>query len=99
MTQRYLRSFWAGFLADMPDLSQGACVTIPDAKIAHFEAQGYDGDDRHVSSRTIDLAKRWCRRCSVEVECGSWAIQKDIPDGIYGGLSTEERRKLKRRVA
>ncbi len=44
-------------------------------------------------------AKRICGRCDVKVECLEYALAHDEKQGIWGGLSERERRKLKRRVA
>lgn len=44
-------------------------------------------------------AKAVCRECSVESECLQWAIANNQDSGVWGGLSEEERRSLKRRAA
>ena len=47
----------------------------------------------------IDKAKVICRRCEVADTCLRWAIESRQDDGVWGGLSTDERRALKRRIA
>jgi len=37
-----------------------------------------------------------CRACTHRLPCLEWALQQDIQDGIWGGLTDRERRKLKR---
>jgi WhiB family redox-sensing transcriptional regulator len=44
-------------------------------------------------------AKRICNRCGVRETCLQWALDHDERFGIWGGLSEQERRKLKRRAA
>ena len=45
----------------------------------------------------IEEAKRVCARCDVRDKCLQWALEAD--HGVWGGLSEDERRALKRRVA
>ncbi len=47
----------------------------------------------------IDEAKAVCRRCSVVDECLRWALETGQDAGVWGGLSEDERRALKRRNA
>lgn len=44
-------------------------------------------------------AKAVCRDCSVQSDCLQWAISNNQDSGVWGGLSEEERRSLKRRAA
>jgi WhiB family transcriptional regulator, redox-sensing transcriptional regulator len=46
----------------------------------------------------IEEAKQVCRRCSVMEECLRWAIDSGQDAGVWGGLSEDERRALKRRT-
>jgi WhiB family redox-sensing transcriptional regulator len=45
----------------------------------------------------IEQAKGVCRRCPVTEECLKWALESGQDAGIWGGMSEEERRSLKRR--
>jgi WhiB family redox-sensing transcriptional regulator len=47
----------------------------------------------------IEDAKAFCRRCPSAGACLSWAWDTGQTDGIWGGLTPEERAALKRRVA
>ncbi|MGW7463840.1 WhiB family transcriptional regulator [Streptomyces xantholiticus] len=47
----------------------------------------------------IEEAKAVCRRCPVMEECLDWAMDNGLDDGVWGGLSEEERRTLRRRQA
>jgi len=49
--------------------------------------------------RQIEKAKAVCRRCDVVEPCLSWAMEPRQDEGVWGGLSTDERRALKRRNA
>jgi len=46
----------------------------------------------------IEEAKQVCRRCSVTEECLRWAIESGQDAGVWGGMSEDERRALKRRT-
>jgi WhiB family redox-sensing transcriptional regulator len=47
----------------------------------------------------IDQAKAICRRCPVAEPCIAWALETGQDSGVWGGLSEDERRALKRRGA
>lgn len=47
----------------------------------------------------ITEAKAVCRRCPVVAECLTWAIATGQDDGIWGGMSEDERRATNRRNA
>jgi len=46
----------------------------------------------------IEEAKQVCRRCSVMDECLRWAIDSGQDAGVWGGMSEDERRAVKRRT-
>jgi len=47
----------------------------------------------------IEQAKVVCRRCEVSDTCLAWALESGPDAGVWGGLSEDERRALKRRTA
>ncbi|MFE4827638.1 WhiB family transcriptional regulator [Streptomyces sp. NPDC056672] len=47
----------------------------------------------------IEEAKAVCRRCPVMEQCLRWALEAGQNEGVWGGLSEDERRALKRRTA
>jgi len=47
----------------------------------------------------IDEAKQVCARCKVSQACLQWALESGQDSGVWGGLSEDERRALKRRGA
>ena len=47
----------------------------------------------------ITEAKAVCRRCPVSAECLNWALASGQDAGVWGGMSEDERRALKRRNA
>jgi WhiB family redox-sensing transcriptional regulator len=57
-----------------------------------------DGITRPALLQT-ERAKAVCRRCKVTEACLKWAIESGQEAGVWGGLSEEERRALKRRNA
>ena len=44
----------------------------------------------------IEAAKAVCARCPVKVPCLDWAMQTVQDSGVWGGLTEEERRALRR---
>ena len=47
----------------------------------------------------IEQAKAVCHRCPVIQTCLKWARESGQDAGIWGGLSEDERRALRRRTA
>jgi WhiB family redox-sensing transcriptional regulator len=47
----------------------------------------------------LQQAKAVCGRCAVQSLCLEWALLARIDDGVWGGLSEDERRTLRRRTA
>jgi WhiB family redox-sensing transcriptional regulator len=47
----------------------------------------------------IEEAKNVCDRCPVRQTCLEWALDTGQDAGVWGGLSEDERRSLKRRSA
>lgn len=43
-------------------------------------------------------AKILCGRCEVRRDCLVSALRDDVPHGVWGGLTTRERRALKKRM-
>jgi len=56
------------------------------------------GTTRHAILQ-IEAAKAVCRRCTVATICLTWAIEAHQDEGVWGGMSEDERRALKRRNA
>lgn len=52
-----------------------------------------------LSLLQIEEAKAVCRRCEVMDTCLRWALETRQDAGVWGGLSEDERRSLKRRNA
>lgn len=73
-------------LADVREMEwadQALCAEV-DAELWFPEKGG--------SSRA---AKMICRRCEVRADCLQFALDRNEPFGIYGGLTERERRRLK----
>jgi WhiB family redox-sensing transcriptional regulator len=47
----------------------------------------------------IDRAKHVCGECDVRVQCLDFALETNQDSGIWGGLSEEERRVIRRERA
>ena len=50
-----------------------------------------------VSDPDADAAKDVCATCPVRGECLEWALATRQEDGVWGGLTDNERRRLRRR--
>lgn len=57
---------------------------------------GYVGQ---ANEAQVAEAKSVCRRCPSSADCATWAIDNGMADGIWGGLTPDERRALRRRFA
>jgi WhiB family redox-sensing transcriptional regulator len=44
----------------------------------------------------IELAKAICFGCDVRLECLEWSLMTGQDSGVWGGMSEEERRALRR---
>lgn len=51
-----------------------------------------------TSLQQIEEAKAVCRNCKVIDACLKWALDTNQDSGVWGGLSEDERRALKRRA-
>lgn len=47
----------------------------------------------------VERAKAVCERCDVQEVCLKWALDNNQDAGVWGGMSEDERRTLKRRTA
>lgn len=45
----------------------------------------------------IEEAKSVCRKCEVREQCLEWALENGQDHGVWGGMSEDERRALKRK--
>lgn len=52
-----------------------------------------------AAMRQIRWAKAVCAACPVDEECLAWALDTGQEFGVWGGLSEDERRSLKRRTS
>ncbi|MBT1017538.1 WhiB family transcriptional regulator [Canibacter sp. lx-72] len=71
---------------------KAACLTV-DPEL--FFPAGTTGN----SLDQIEAAKAVCARCVVTDMCLRYALDSNQDFGVWGGLSEEERRTLKRRAA
>lgn len=71
---------------------EGGVVPCQNAPDFFFETEG-----EHY--RTFKLARELCSECPVKALCASYALDNDEPFGVWGGLTTRERRDLRRRAA
>jgi WhiB family redox-sensing transcriptional regulator len=60
-----------------------------------FFPNGESGD----AAALADAAKSVCTVCAVRTECLEFALDTNQPSGVFGGLTEDERRSLRRRRA
>ena len=51
-----------------------------------------------LALRQLAEAKQICASCSVQSLCLEWAMLAGIEHGVWGGMSEDERRTLRRRA-
>ena len=49
-----------------------------------------------LAAAQVEAAKAICMRCEVRAECLEWALVTAQDAGVWGGLSEDERRALRR---
>jgi|TARA_R110000787_G_scaffold41344_2_gene102237 WhiB family redox-sensing transcriptional regulator len=67
--------------------------TIPPCQVSDSEAWFPDTSGPRYHSNTT--AKKLCFICPVQRECLTYALAGDEQFGTWGGLNTEQRKKLK----
>lgn len=60
-----------------------------------FPTQEFKGGASLRMRREIAEAKAVCARCPVKDECLAHALRNEEPDGIWGGLTREGRKRLR----
>lgn len=68
---------------------QAACISVDPELFFPIGALG-------PAVRQSDDARSICARCTVRNECLGWAMEQGMDHGVWGGLTEEERRSLRR---
>ncbi|HEX8509669.1 MAG TPA: WhiB family transcriptional regulator [Propionibacteriaceae bacterium] len=72
--------------------ARGACLDEPSELFFPIGTTG-------SAALQITRAKQICAQCTVRDECLQWAMSLNVEHGVWGGLSEDERRSLRRRGA
>ena len=74
---------------------------MDDANCASTGGEGFflEDDESKKARGSYREALRVCDACTVQVECLQYALDRNILDGLWGGLVPHERRDLRRRLA
>ena len=46
--------------------------------------------------KQVENARNICGRCEVIASCGRFALENDIHEGVWGGMTERDRRRLRR---
>lgn len=81
---------------DLEPLNEGLChprrgATVEDIAYAHSLFFG-------ETAQAQAVAKSICRECPVQFECLKGAMERNEPDGVWGGLSHKDRQALRKRL-
>ena len=74
----------------IPDLPQAACTRVG-GDLFFF-------DRYEANTVEMKMAKAICKHCPEKQACLDFAIANDEEHGIWGGMTTKERRRYKRRL-
>lgn len=69
-----------------------------DTWVVRAACRGLDPDIFHpvrAGNAYVTQAKQICEGCSVRAECLEYALEAPEPLGVWGGLSAQERRRIR----
>ncbi len=81
-----------GVVADRAWMRRGACRGV--APELFFPPER--GDGRQSAPWSPEPAQAVCGLCPVQQDCRAWALATGQKDGVWGGLSEVEMRRLQR---
>lgn len=72
---------------------------MDEANCASTGGEGFflEDEEAEVGRGSYREGIRVCERCTVKVECLQYALDRYIDDGLWGGLTPNERKELRRR--
>ena len=74
----------------IPQFDNANCLTVGDPELFF-----YNGKEKGAKAQ-IEAAKRVCENCVEKLRCLEFALDNEIKEGIWGGLSESERRRIAR---
>jgi WhiB family redox-sensing transcriptional regulator len=84
---------------------QGPTIRIPDLPpqdgwVRQAACAGHDPDHWYVPEQTTyRYARAICAVCPVKTDCLNWALRAGEYQGMWGGLSPQQRRQLRKRAS
>ena len=75
------------FLIDVPRLENPECAKLDD-KDFFFPVSNVELQER------LPILRGLCAQCAHVSECREYALTKEITEGFWGGMTSEERRKI-----
>jgi WhiB family transcriptional regulator, redox-sensing transcriptional regulator len=85
--------------ASAEDWRHRAACRDEDPELFFPVGTGHSAKQANAITRQISAAKRVCAGCPVRQECRDFALANGSDDGIYGGLTADERRTYRFRPA
>jgi WhiB family transcriptional regulator, redox-sensing transcriptional regulator len=88
---KHTRKSWniyTDIVEDVVEMGGTPCEQAPDAYFV--EKEDHNGPEK------IRIAKALCGDCPIKMKCLEYAVEAGEVHGIWGGLTTNERRKLTR---
>lgn len=83
--QRTVQDFWNTITRPEPWVQEALCAEV-DADV-FFPDRG----------ESVAAAKAICARCDVARECLEYALRTNQTQGVYGGMSPTQRKRLRRK--
>lgn len=80
---------------ELMDAIDAAPIVVP---CQNTDPELWFGDEDMSNARaTYNIARKLCAVCPVKDLCLSYALTQDEPHGMWGGLSPDERKRIRRK--
>lgn len=81
------------FTALMQEAGELPCQSAPQL---FFETDGRDDTDAVSTPARYKMAKALCNDCPIRMQCLSYAIEHNIPHGVWGQTTPQEREWIRK---
>jgi WhiB family redox-sensing transcriptional regulator len=84
--------FYADFMKVKDAVGVTPCESNPDAFFPE------DAESTSVEHEQRRIAKKLCEMCPIKIECLNYALQANEVYGIWGGMSQNKLKELRKRM-